>query len=521
MGRVVFLRILLIVALLLPFSGKAQAQTIDAAGAAHLKQLFTDILEQQKRSGQAFGGVDYTYEGEVMVEAAGAYYAVTLPYIRAAYPNGNMFDMGIVSVNATPHDGAKQWKMTLAIPTPMTFKKPDGTPSFTLAIGKQHFAGLYDEDLGYFFNLDARLENITGHETTEDVSLTIPKLVMTMDMKKDSAGMWSGPGTITLAGTTITGKKDSLALDEFKADFSIDRFNPAVSKTYQEQLNALLENEAAAVASASGKTYTPPSPENSLAFFNMFHEFIMKSANAYDSTYRIAGFSLKKVSPEDGAATSTKLDKAALHFGIKGFLEKGVSMALGGSFSGFSTNAVSAAEQDVIPDGGALEFSVINVPLKEMMELGKSTMEITAKDPNMAGLGWMQFLMKGPAFLSQAGTQAELRNGFVSGKDYRLNFSAQAKADIMAVNSATATGKASFSGLDGLIPKVEALSATSADWAEPLANLKTFKQNAQEISGINGMIHMIDLVMNKEGQILLNGKPWAPVPVEAEPVKPE
>jgi hypothetical protein len=514
-----FLNTLIALALFLVLPLAAQAQTIDSVGAAHLKTMVTNFLNQQKSINEALGGVEYQFDGEVLVEPAGTYYAVTLPHIKYVYPDGGVFDMGIIAINATPHTEAGQWKMTLAIPTPLVFKDAAGAPQFTVNIGAQRAAGLWDEDFGNFFKFDAVLENVTGKDSAGEVDITLPKITLQYDLTKDAKGLWSGPGSAVISQARVDGPDQAniMTADTLAIRFSLDEYNPGAVRTYQEQFTALMENAPALSPGA------PMSAEHSAALYNMIQDMMLKSSNGFSVTYTLSGLKISYTeiaeTPEAAAPPSTKttLADAGLTLGMNGFFENAVTFDLKAQMKGLTSSDLSPEEQAVTPQDFALNLSVQKIPLKEIAELGKSTMEGSLSGPpEIAGLGWMALALKLPAFLSQAGTEATIKDSFIAGKDFRLDLTGTAKADLMAVNSATANAKGVFKGLDSLIKKMEAINTEVPN--ETLSGLKTFKQYAREENAPRAApLHIIDLVMDEKGQILLNGKPWSMMDGAASP----
>ena len=117
---------LLLITLAIPST--AMAQDINASGAAHLKTMFQNILDKQAAAYAQTDGPHVTYDGEISVEQASDYYAITLPPTIINMPHeqddapedtpASTIKIGMITINAIPHDKAKQWKMTFTTPHP-------------------------------------------------------------------------------------------------------------------------------------------------------------------------------------------------------------------------------------------------------------------------------------------------------------------------------------------------------------------------------------------------------------------
>ena len=81
----------------------ARAQDIHDAGAAHLKNLFTQILENQKKAIERVGGTLKT-DSDITVEQGKDYYAVTMPAMTYKGVEGEITKIGLIAINVTPTD---------------------------------------------------------------------------------------------------------------------------------------------------------------------------------------------------------------------------------------------------------------------------------------------------------------------------------------------------------------------------------------------------------------------------------
>lgn len=252
------------------------APAVDDAGAAALKprlaetlKLFTDSLAQQ--------GYLVKQEGEMTVEAAGTYYAVTTPILSLALPNGATRSIGMVAINAIPTDDPDIIKVAIAIPTPIVDKDPNGKPLGQITIGNQALSGQWHLAGAAFVQLDARYANIVAVDTLNATETKVPSLAIAMQLQKAADGKWTGPseiiatnyshrskdGTFQVADARMKSKVTSLdltarpAAPEKKgdaADFKVALAN-AISKMADGlDTNVALTGITASVAGEGGKT---------------------------------------------------------------------------------------------------------------------------------------------------------------------------------------------------------------------------------------------------------------------------
>lgn len=497
------------------FPAVADAREVNAEGAQHLKGIFEDWIKYQKDINSLAGGALYEYEGEVIVEPSGTYYAVTLPHARVNYPDGTRLNLGMVSINASPHDVDGQWKMTLAVPTPIVMFDIDEQPVMRFEIGAQRAAGIWDETLENFYKLDADYQDIRVRNSISDFDLKIPSVQIRYDFSQDDTRRWSGPGWFQLKDISIALPADTGSVDisAVEAQFEVDRYDPAAMKTYREQIVALAETVEA-------QEDQDISDAHAAGMYNMLYNFFTQAANGFKINYSFSDLHIRKAADakdsEEGDAKTEeiKIGGGNILFEVGGLMENQVSMAFNTGYNGFSTSMVPA-EENVTPTDLQLKFLLKNVPFKELSDLGKNTLNGVIQNPDMGQMAGISLLLKVPAILSQAGTYLELTDNYVAGEGYRFELDGRARADISALNSATADFKAVFRGLDTLLGRARRLagqvddpeSAEARRYQELVSTLTRIKTHALRTTDLNQKpLYTLQFVMNPEGQMLINGK---------------
>lgn len=513
--------------LILAVPATAYGAEINAAGAEKLKAVFEEILAPLRAVGknQPF---TYKLEGDITIEPAGTYYAVTLPYISVdtgidVDPESGksaVFNIGRVAVNAAPHDKPGEWKMTLAIPTPMILRTQDGKELFRLEIGRQEAAGIWNESLQSFAKLDSQYKDIKAFSTAAPFALSIADMAFIYDLTKDEQDLWSGPTSVSAQNLVMNFNEPdngeplhSLQIGNFTIQMEADQYDPVVLKNFREKMLAFQES------------FNPDSPEvsaeNMMAMNNLAFETLTTIANGFSVIYDMRDLTINfpaesKDSPENEGEDPAieqaqfKLDKGYLGFKANGLREKSASLGWQLGHDGYEIRP-DMGFADFEPAYSHFDIKIQSLPFEELTTLGKNTLQSAASDTATLQLAGLSLLMKIPAMLSNAGTQITLENNRFGNKHWSFKTDAQVKADISAVNSATADIKSEVTGLDFLIEKATQRASDPGDpyqifarrALDTLEQLKRFGRREQ--SGGETVYHY-HIVMNPQGQILLNGE---------------
>lgn len=495
-------RSFLVIALAL-FAWPVQAAEINKEGADRVKALVESFIAEQKKLTEIDGVTKIEYQGEVLVEEAKDFYAVTLPYTKLINAQNEQIDIGMISANVSPADEPGQWKMRVAIPTPIVVTDKTGAEIMRATIDGQRAAGIWDEKLQSFVKLDALYKSIVfgGPEG----SVKIPEAQIIYDFVKNPAGKWSGPGTLTLKNIEAASVKDN---SSFKAaainiSFSIDQYDSAAIKMYREKLAGLAESMAKD-ATGAGQVSTA----HTSALANTLMDFFSGAGNGVKIRYEISGLQMGKT--VNGEARNLTLPKSFFGLDLGGFTTGKVRMALQAGHDGLVVTP-EPAQKGLTPTNSNIDIVVENIPVKEIVGLGKNTLDATIQQPEMQKLAGISFLFKLPALLSQAGTHMAITDTHIGNADIDINLEGRARADISAVNSATVESKATIRGLDLLLARLkeQQKAGTAVDQQKlglTITQLEQIKQKAKVVKNASGEdVHVLEFVMDPKGQMLLNG----------------
>lgn len=478
--------------LIVPFT--AQAEPVDQDGAVRLKAMFEELVEYQKTITGIENGRTLQADGEVAVEPLDKYYAITLPHLKMSYPDGDNLEIGIISLNAAPYEKPNQWKMTLALPTPMVLFDAEGEQTMRTHIGSQQAAGIWHELLQHFYKLDATYGDITVEGAEPEFTLTLPSANIRYDLSEDENKHLSGPGVITLNNLEVDTPDTDISVGETKVTLSIDQYDPTFIKEYREKIISLAQN-------------TDPdkmNDENVIALYNALLETLLKSSNGFTSNYSISDF---RLSDEEGVPLS--IGAAQVGLDMNGFFENDVDIATRIQLSGFNPQPDPTYE-GLAPSDINIDLRINNVPFKQITDLAQNTMQGAISQPEMAQLAGLSFMMKLPAIMAQSGTHIEIKDNYIAGKDYKVTLNGTARADMSALNSATVDATAVFYGLDTLLARVQTALADPAN-----EEVERFKRMEKELltlqklgrieTAVDGQnIYHYKFVMDEKGQILLN-----------------
>ncbi len=166
------------------------AHALDAK-ANILKAQIEGFLDYQK-SVASKNNCTLETKGDITVEkSSGGYYAFTLPHITYTDAKGIKSEIGMVAINATP-DGAHNWKISMAIPTPIVSRNQTGAEIFKTTLGSQAISGVWSETLGHFLSSNASLKDVTFQSLEQNNSVNIQTITFSSALKEQGAGVFTG-----------------------------------------------------------------------------------------------------------------------------------------------------------------------------------------------------------------------------------------------------------------------------------------------------------------------------------------
>lgn len=485
------------------------ARAQDDETAAKLRAMLEEMLSVQEHA-QTLSGGRLVREGALTIEKAGEYYAATLPKLVMVMPDESKIDVGMIAVNAAPGEKAGLWKMTAAIPTPITAYDKAGKPVYVFDIGSQRMAGLWHETLGNFVRLDARYENSRYQDSVSGATVTLPVIEMKYDLREDANGLWSGPmeGSVRDMQVSIPQAGSSVKVKSLSYRSQLMEMSPGALAAYREKLVALGETrpDAAKGGKASDMAHT-------LAMYNLITEFMRTAWDGFTMQMDMEGFDAATPAAGDRPASAFHVEKAGFGFDMTGLKKDDVTVSLRLSYDGLKVEPPPPDFNELTPTTMTIDLRLGKLPLGALLEAGQKGLQGAVAAPDMAQLQAMQILAVLPGILTKAGTHVALSNSSMSNEHFSATFDGAAMADMNAAQGVTAKGKAEISGLETLIERInkdlQAPGLSGADKAalqqklQGLTLLQTMGQQGTNAAG--KPVRTYDLVIDAQGRMLLNG----------------
>jgi len=167
-------------------------------------KIFKDQLEAALENQQAqskANGCNLLVKGDITVEKAAGYYAFTLPALVYINPTGSVTQIGMIAVNAVPDADGVNWKVSVAIPTPI--KRYNGAQEIVRTeLGAQNISGVWNTKVARFTTVNATLKNVVQNFLAEKSIVTIETLTATEKLTETTPGSWAGPLNIVASNVS-------------------------------------------------------------------------------------------------------------------------------------------------------------------------------------------------------------------------------------------------------------------------------------------------------------------------------
>lgn len=414
----------------------------------------------------------------------------------------------MISINALPGDKKEEWKMTVALPTPITMFGPDGKETGVLEIGNQNFAGVFHEAFRNFVRLNGQYKNITYTDMTENAKITIPELSMIYDLKEGSNKLWSGPMTAKASNIQGIFNKTGNAIKIRSVDLrsNIKDYSVAEALAYQEKMQAMLE---------SASTDKPSiNPQNAQGMYNTMFDFLTKVWDGFSSDIAVSG--LEIISPAKAGTPASTIKVENVGFGLEGYGFRSDKVMLRHTINmkALSITPPPTGMKKAAPDNINLDLTINNLPFKELAELGKKALGQEATTPEGKSLAAMSNMATLQQLLTNAGTTLSVKDtGMGHTAEYDVLLNGTATANIKALFGATAKSRLEVFGIEKLIAYAQqaaddpALSPASKTKAQQFLQTFTILQMiGQQGKNTKGQdIRSYDLELTADGKTLLNG----------------
>ena len=295
-------------------------------------------------------------------------------------------------------------------------------------------------------------------------------------------------------------------IGEIKASTNIKDYSIDAVLDYQEKIIALNESYAAGgMKKISG--------EHMLGLYNLLTGFLGNAWGSFDVSMSLKDVSLTRPPIPGSPAGKLKIGNAALGFNMSGFQTGAIKLGTSFSYNDFQLAPLSEENRRTVPDHASLDLSINNLPYKDIVDLGRQSIQTSIDSPKSASAAGINAVMMLPQLLTKSQTNLALKNGNVGNDEYNIKLDATMIANLKAALSATGNAKAEIFGFDNLINDLNAAAKN------PEIDAKD-KQRIQQTLGVLSVLKMAgqmgkdgkgrdvrtyDFQLNEQGQALLNG----------------
>lgn len=455
------------------------APAIDQAGADALKPRFVEMLGHYEASLKK-DNISLRREGQLLVEPAGSYYAVTTPSLTLVLPNGNTRTLGMIAINTIPTDDPDLFKVALALPTPMIENDAGGKQVGALSIGRQTMNGLWSMKAGAFMSLNADYKDVHMVNAAQGTDITIPSLVVMADMKEDGPNLWSGPTELDAGNITIKDAKGGMTIGSVRGRTSVDKMDMIAQKEFEQRVRS------AAPALAA---QTNDNAMRETLMKTMVGDYFTRFANGMDATIAVNDIRFQTApTPQNKAQTGS----------IQSIKFSGSTSALRSNAAGLSWNlsadGVKVDDPEMakyVPTQILLKGNGVNIPFQTLLKTDAQT--------NMSTL------------FSQAGTRLTIENILADAPAFGVDAKGQFQASPTAALGAAGNMKIAVRGLKdllGWLSTVKGPAAIGAPTVPPqfLAGLAMIEMVGQQGNDNQGRaLRTYDITFSPDGKVLLNG----------------
>ena len=470
-------------------SALAQNKAPDARTMQELQGLSSQVM--QAASGMV-EGTEWkpVVEGRTLIEDTGSYYALTMPHLAFADDSGDRIEVGIIAVNANRAAEPGQWKITVALPTPIVMSTAAGDPVTKVDLGQQNFSGIYSSADKSFPQLNAKYDKVHIDHKPVGLQADIASLAVNGKFLHGSAGdMWAGNSAVNASGITMlfeqTGavaKIGSLALTG-----DSNQLSGQMLKALESRL------KAAGSGAQSGDPLT--------ALVGLIAQMVKGDSAQAMASMKAGNIDLSI--PAQGSDPARKVALAALAASINsaGTGNGNAKAHVISSFSGLHVTPVTQQTQNSTPSDFKLDIDFTNLPVDRIARSG--LIESSRAD---RGEALRQLL-------SEARTNAVVKDSYVRNNAYSVAVQGNQTANSASPLGMVGNGRIEITGIEALTTAVTQqlkrtdLSPEIRPYMNDLLIALTMMQlTGQQGTAANGKPSRIyDLQTTADGRTLLNG----------------
>jgi len=503
-SRFIYVFTIFSMVMIILLSEPANAAT-DTKTAQKIENVFGDMLKEQQNQ-MGISGIKLGLDGKLTVVPHEYYYSVTLPSMVLTNNDGSYFNIGIISMNVMPGNREDQWKTTLALPSPITLHKADGTLDVKIDIIRQNFSGIWSETANGFISINSLYEGTEIYLPEDNVVIAIPSMSLELGLKDNGNSMWSGPTrfvandiAIGSAGTKI------VSIGKLSTTMELIDYNIEEVIAFNDKIAALTESyNSGDTPSASG--------EHLIGMYNLISRSLGKIWDGFKMDFTVEDIQTVIVSSETTKTTQFRLSSAGFGLGLTGFRNDDVSLNITSHYNDMSMKPMPPDFNEATPTDMNINISINKLPFKELLALGSEAVKAISATPEMAAMASIGVVMKAPQILTKSGTNLAIKNTYFSNDVYNVLMEGILTANLNAVMGAQGNVHIEIFGLNkllGILDMHANNSQNNAVISEKLKKLQTtitmLQLAGQKSQNTKGQpIHTYDIELTKEGKTLLN-----------------
>jgi hypothetical protein len=404
--------------------------------------------------------------------------------------------------------------MTMAMPSPIDVVNEDNKIAYEISFGSQYFAGLFYEDYLAFTKVDARYNEININNPNAQILL--PEMNLTLNLKQDEAGTWTGPGEVTFKDISVS------AIDGSNTLISEARFGMKFEELSFEELLDLRETKQA-LNESSVLDKASDSWAHVLASYNLFFDMVGSIWDGFGVNVQIKDYRSTRPPIPGSPAGELKLDNINFSLGMKGLTKKATDIELKAAFDRLSLAPETESSSKTTPENFSLNILFKQFPYEKIVHLGYETLSSFSSAPGQARLNILSTILTFPRLLTDSGSHIHLKNFLIGNQLYDIKMDGKMRADIEAALGVTAQSRLDVAGMDMFIEEMtkqlemyetllieneedEELKEKAKSLREMIATLSILKLTGEKSvqENTNRTLYSYNLELNKDGSILLN-----------------
>lgn len=446
-------------------------------------------------------------EGGIVITPQAGYYAVKLPRMKVTYPDGSYLDMGTIAMNASPGASVAEWKMSVALPSPMIMYNASAQPEFEVTIGQQRLAFVWRDDQVIAPKLEAAYSDIVLKSIDQPgVGMRVGAMTSTFNLTQDSEGLWSGPYNVKVSNIEDMITR-AISADATPVPAGLDPFDLKIASMNMEgsydkadfSQNVRLRDLVISMQDAQKDPAKRAQLDQKVRTMFASMPITVDSMTGRNTVTGI-DLTIRDAAGERGVS----LQSLQADFNVHKLRSQSSDLRSGVVFSGLQLKGAPSDIVALVPQSGKIGVAVTKLPAVGIFDTLRKTLGTDAQSAQaVPGAGILGLLQK-------AGTSLVIEDSYLTAQKLNATMDGKLVLDPATGNPAGLVNVL-FSGLEDLIPAM--LKAQQAGTATPgmqnaLKMLTTLQLLGQQETDKAGKpARAFRFTFNPDGNITMNNVP--------------